>query len=319
MIMRIRFLRSVASLALVTLAGSVACSNGEVDQAADRPAEEVAAEATASWDVQQGTDDRVAVVTGFSGPEAVRYDPDQDVYFVANFNGDGGDRDGNGFVSRVSAEGVIESLEFMTGTEEAPFHAGRGMNITGDTLWVADVDGVHGFNRNTGAHLAFIDFTAHEPGFLNDIAVGPDGALYVTDTGSSVVYRAVGPDVVVAATIPEEGRPNGIAWDPGSGRFLTVAWGGGLTLFAFDPASGAVEPWSESTGGFYDGVELVGDRVVMASQADTSLHVVEGGTSRAYVRVEGRPADIGLDVNRMRVAVPYIALDQVDIWQLPRS
>ena len=57
----------------------------------------------------------------------------------------------------------------------------------------------------------------------------------------------------------------------------------------------------------------------MASQADTSLHVVQEGTSRAYVRVEGRPADIGLDVNRMRVAVPYIALDQVDIWQLPRN
>ena len=34
----------------------------------------------------------MAVVTGFSGPEAVRYDPDQDVYFVANFNGDGGER-----------------------------------------------------------------------------------------------------------------------------------------------------------------------------------------------------------------------------------
>ncbi len=317
--MRIPFVRPAIGLALATLAGTAACSGGEVDSSADSPSEEPTTEAAVSWDVEQGTDDRVAVVTGFSGPEAVRYDPDLDVYFVANFNGDGGDRDGNGFVSRVSADGVVESLEFMTGTDQAPFHAGRGMNITGDTLWVADVDGVHGFDRNTGSHLAFIDFTAHEPGFLNDIAVGPDGALYVTDTGSSVVYRAAGQNVVVAATIPEEGRPNGIVWDPDTERFLTVAWGGGLTLFAFDPTSGTVEPWSESTGGFYDGVELVGDRALMASQADTSLHVVQGGTSRAYIRVEGRPADIGLDVNRMRVAVPYIALDQVHIWQLPRN
>ena len=47
--------------------------------------------------------------SGFSGPEAVRYDPDQDVYFVANFNGGGNDLDDNGFISRVDPEGRIVS------------------------------------------------------------------------------------------------------------------------------------------------------------------------------------------------------------------
>lgn len=31
----------------------------------------------------------------------------------------------------------------------------------------------------------------------------------------------------------------------------------------------------------------------------------------------GRPADIGLDASGNRIAVPYIALNRVDIWQLP--
>jgi hypothetical protein len=33
--------------------------------------------------------------------------------------------------------------------------------------------------------------------------------------------------------------------------------------------------------------------------------------------VAGAPADIGIDTRRNRVAVPYIDLDRVDIWQLP--
>lgn len=304
--------RSTALLLTIPFA---ACGGDGGDTA---PEDTSSSTATVAWDHPQGVAERLVSITGFSGPEAVKYDPDQDVYFVANFNGAGNERDGNGFVSRVGPDGVIESLEFMVGTAASPFHAGRGMNITGDTLWVADMDGVHGFDRRSGAHLTFIDFTALEPGFLNDIAVGPEGALYVTDTGTSMVYRASGQDVSVAATIPEEGRPNGIIWDEGQNRFLTVAWGGGLSLFAFYPATGTVESWSESTGGFYDGIELVGEQALVASQADSSLHVIRDGTSQAYIRVDGSPADIGFDSRRSRVAVPYIALNQVDIWQLPR-
>lgn len=78
-----------------------------------------------SWGVPQDSTSRVAIVSGFAGPEAVRYDPDQDVYFVANFNGGGGERDSNGFISRVTAGGVLESLEFASGTAERPLHAPR--------------------------------------------------------------------------------------------------------------------------------------------------------------------------------------------------
>ena len=50
----------------------------------------------------------LATRDGFSGPEAVRYDADQDVYFVGNFNGSGSALDNNGFISRVRPNGKIE-------------------------------------------------------------------------------------------------------------------------------------------------------------------------------------------------------------------
>ena len=70
-------------------------------------------------------------------------------------------------------------------------------------------------------------------------------------------------------------------------------------------------------GGRFDGIEVVDGRIVAASQADSTIWIVEGSTARPGFRVEGAPADIGVDPSRGVVAVPYIALDRVDLWRVP--
>jgi hypothetical protein len=260
---------------------------------------------------------RVIAVTGFDGPEAVRYDSIGDSWFVANFAGEA-EGDANGFISRVTAEGVIDSLRFMTGTTAAPLHGPRGMYLQGDTLWVADALGVHGFHRTTGRQVAFHDFSAHGPGFLNDVAAGADGTLYITDTGASRIYRVAQGIITVAVDADNGlGALNGITRDGTTGRFLVAGWGAEGKVRSWDPASGEITDVGTATTGRFDGVEVVGGRVIVASQADSSLHAIEGGLERVVIRTPGAPADIGVDTRRGRVAVPYIALDRIDIWDLP--
>ena len=268
----------------------------------------------------QDSADVVYSVTGLEGPEAVRYDPEQDVYFVANFGArDDDTRDSNGFISRIAAaDGRVESLRFMTGSAAHPLHQPRGMFIRGDTLWVADVDGVHGFLAGSGRHAAFIDFTRHEPGFLNDIAVGPDGLLYVTDTGRGRVYR-IRADGVAEIAVEDErtGPPNGITWDASRSAFLLAPWGGETTLRSWDPVSGEIRDVATLVGGRFDGIEVVEGDVLVTSQDDTTLYLLEDGRVRPLARTRGRGADIGVDTRRGRVAVPYIALNRVDVWVIP--
>jgi hypothetical protein len=313
-------MRTNVMLILALLALAAGCDAGGGEAAAGDAAGDAAGAIPDTTAVDSPRAVLVARVEGLSGPEAVRYDPEQDVHFVANFGPRGDDpRDGNGFISRVDPDGVIESLRFMTGTAERPLHMPRGMAIRGDTLWVADVDGVYGFHRRSGEPLAFVDFTTHEPGFLNDVATGPDGALYVTDTGRSRVYRMAGGRAEVALEDEGTGPPNGITWSPEREAFLLAPWGGGQVIRAWRPGGRELEDAATVPGGRFDGIEVVDGRILVASQADSSLWVVEDGVARRVTRVPGAPADIGVDTRRGRVAVPYIALDRVELYELVLS
>ena len=83
---------------------------------------------------------RIAAVEGLSQPEALTFDPGQNVYFVSNVNGSPGVKDGNGFISRITADGVMDSLHFIQGGRNGVQLDGpMGSRVQGDTLWVANV------------------------------------------------------------------------------------------------------------------------------------------------------------------------------------
>lgn len=281
--------------------------------------EERAETSTLTWQTVQDTTARIHTISGFSGPEAVRYDPDQDLYFVSNFTGGGNDRDANGYISKVTTDGSIDDLDFMTGTDDYPLHAPRGMYITGNTLWAADIDGVHGFHRLTGEHSEFIDFTEFNPGFLNDIAQGSDGNLYVTDTGASRLYQIDGDMVsIVVDSLPHS--PNGITLDPSNNQLVLAPWGGAMEFYAWNTTEASLNVSERAnSGGNFDGIEYYEGRLLAASQIDSSLHVIEDGSDTVLINMPGRPADIGVDTRRNQVAVPYVARNEVDIWQLPEE
>jgi sugar lactone lactonase YvrE len=296
--------------ALVAVTVLAACSTSK----SDRPTTDSLASA------QPDSTRPIASPSGFSQPEAVRYDPDQDGYFVGNWGtGSPEAKDNNGYISRMTPDGTVDQTKFIAGgTNGATLHSPRGMTIVGDTLWIVDADAVRGFNRRTGAPLATADFSAFKLGFLNDIAAGPDG-LYITDTGTNDVYRVAGGRVTVAVQNAGLGGPNGITWDAANHRFIIVPWAGDSALKAWTAGSKTLSVVGKNSGGTqFDGVEVLsGDRLLVSAQSDSSLWLFTGGTGRPIIKTGGAPADIAVDTKRNRVAVPFVDRGIVEIWPLP--
>jgi sugar lactone lactonase YvrE len=275
----------------------------------------------------------VANVDGFGGPESVRYDADQDVYFVSNMTGPGSKKDGNGYISRMNAaDGGSATVFIQGGKNGAVLDAPKGMTIHGDTLWVADITLLRAFDRRNGTPLGQIDFGPVNAKLLNDVAVGPDGTLRVTDTGIimseiGVIYVGgdrifkVGPDraISVMASGPGLDRPNGIAWDATGKRWILVSFDpfdGKIAAFANDDSTGR-PIWQKRGIGKLDGVEVLPNGAILfASWADSSIHLLENGKERQIVRQVPEPADIGVDTRRNRVAIPLSTLGRVQIWSL---
>ena len=270
----------------------------------------------------------LASAEGFQAPESVRYDSELDVLFVANINGNPNTRDNNGFISRLTPFGRVADLNFITGGRgDVTLNAPKGMAITGDTLWVADIDAVRAFNKRTGAPILSLDLSSLHAVFLNDVVAGPDGSLYITDTGIQfgATMTHPGPDrifkigpgwaVSVAAEGDTLGGPNGIAWDPRGGRFVIV------------PATRpTILGWTEghapeviATGpGGYDGIEyLKNGRALVTSWADSSVYLLsrDGKMSR-YIENVAAPADLGLDTKRNHIALPRFMANKVEIWEI---
>ncbi|HEX6575059.1 MAG TPA: hypothetical protein VF042_08795 [Gemmatimonadaceae bacterium] len=265
-------------------------------------------------------------------PEAVRYDRDQDVFFISNMVGYGSVKDGNGYIVEVKANDLSIGKVFAeNGKAGVILDAPKGMTINGDTLWVCDIDVMRAINRKTGVFIGTLDLKPYGALLLNDVTMGGDGAMYITDTGilmtdKGVIYKGAdkifkvqGGKVSVIAQGAGLMRPNGITWDKQSNSLVIV------TFDPFHSQMYTLAPNGERRllgkgNGKFDGVEPLGNGLFMvASWNDSSVRLLGNGENRRIANNVLQPADIGYDTKRNRLAIPVGPLNQMQLWQLPQT
>ena len=104
----------------------------------------------------------------FKGPECVRYDPAHDRYLVSNINGEMLGVDGNGFISRLAADGTGQLKWIESGKNGVTLNAPKGMAIADGKIYVADIDHVRIFDAETGKPVDALEITGAK--FLNALA-----------------------------------------------------------------------------------------------------------------------------------------------------
>jgi len=310
---------------ILAITVAAACSKSEsanTDTAAARAADTAAA-APAMYASAGATD-------SMKTPESVRYDADLDAYFVSNINGNPSQKDGNGFIARVDAANTSAvTMLAQGGKGGVTLNAPKGMAIVGDTLWVADIDAVRAFNKRTGAPVATVDLRSMKATFLNDVVAGPDGAIYVTDTGvrfdanggmthpgQDQIFKITGRKATVAFKSDSALKaPNGIAWDAANGRFILGPFDDKV-VSAWKDGDSTVTAVGTGPGG-YDGVEVLRDgRILVTSWADSSVQVIANSAFRKVIGNVPGPADIGVDTKRNVVALPRFEAGRVEYFTI---
>jgi hypothetical protein len=260
-------------------------------------------------------------IQGFQAPESVLYDEVADVYLVSNINGNPPEHDNNGFISRVSPDGSVQTLKWIAGgANGVTLNAPKGMAIKGDTLFVSDIDTVRAFHRTTGQPLG----ARGVPGatFLNDLTVGADGTLYVSDTGVKADFTPNGGAAVYAFSDAKPKAiargeavlhgPNGIVATPDG--IVAVSFNG-KTMLRIPAGGGApVTIASLPTGGLDGLVRLPdGSFYVTSWEMKGVYHVTPTGEVHTVLQNIAGPADIGYDTKRGRLLVPDLSGGKIEI------
>jgi hypothetical protein len=266
---------------------------------------------------------------GLQTPECVVWDADQDVYFVANINGDPTAVDGNGFISKVGPEGKVVELKWIDGSKKpTELNAPKGMALVGETLYVADLDTVRKFDRKTGKPRGKIQIK--DAVFLNALTVSPDGkTLYVSDSAVKInqgQFSGTGRDAIYEIDLRKKTSkplikdktlhwPNGI-WADDTGIWVVTLGKNELIHLNYKGEFGSV---TKLPKGSLDGIVKLGDSsfLITSWEASAIYRGVPGGEFTELVSGVTSPAAIGFDSKRKALLVPIFMGSAVEIHSLP--
>jgi hypothetical protein len=269
----------------------------------------------------------------FSAPTAALYDEQRDVYWVSNSNGEGSDD--NGFISRLDPAGRVVTMNFIDGSRnDVTLHSPTGIALKGNHLLVADISALCEFDADTGKPIGKVEIPGARR--LHDVAVAPDGNVYVSDLGAELdvagsdvgthdaVYR-VSPQGVLSTLSrrrPLRG-PSALVADT-SGLWLVNVGGelvhllaGGVTTSAAPEGNGGQ---SYPLGlGALRGLTGVPDGTFLVSgwRGDKVWRGTPGGSFESVIDGLEAPADLGYDTRRQRLLIPLFDGHALAVFDLP--
>lgn len=202
---------------------------------------------------------------GIDRPESVVYDADREVLYLSNIGGAPSEKDGDGYLSRVSTDGEMIEQKWITGGMNAP----KGLTLSGGRLYVTDIDTLVEIDPEGGEILNRYQVDEQGNSFLNDVTADAEGNVYVSDSSLSKIYRLHDGSFDVWLEDPRIQSPNGLhvvngnliaaagdetAENAGASRYLRVI---DLETRQFEPLADrtplggidAVEP--DQQGGFF--------------------------------------------------------------------
>lgn len=254
------------------------------------------------------------VINGFSMPESIASNGQR--FFVSSQGQDFINKDGDGFISEISADGSILQQKFLP--MEGVLHAPKGMTIVKNVLFVADLDKVVGFNIDS--RKTVFELVVDGAKLLNDICRLENGFIAVTETVSGNIYKI---DIrrksfEIMGNIP---TVNGVAYNPKTKQLVVCSngkrYGEGSVYLKSGNADFQVLP--NIANGFFDGIAwidndhiLLSDWVTFPVNGTGKLWMYDLKNQQATFHIsEESIADIFYDTKTSKIYMPQMLHNRV--------
>ncbi|WP_108681315.1 SMP-30/gluconolactonase/LRE family protein [Methyloceanibacter sp. wino2] len=244
---------------------------------------------------------------GLRQPESVLFDPERNVLYVSNVDGGPTDKDGKGYIAKLTPDGKVETAEWVTG-----LNAPKGLGLYGDRLYVADVDRLVVIDIGTG-EISKV-YEAPDAKFLNDIAVDKDGRVFISDTLTNTIYALDGDAFGVWLRSAELAAPNGLY--PDDGRLIVASWGKGEMMSAKPDHLRTVDLDSKEIANLGDGTPIgnldglapdgAGDFLVTDWVAGALFRVQPSGKAERLLDLNQGTADLFYRSDEKLVMIPFM-------------
>lgn len=260
------------------------------------------------------------VIEGFSSPESVII-KGKNVY-VSNVGAklEPTTKDGDGFISKLDKNGEIKKLKFIDGLD-----APKGMGIVNNTLYIADVDTLKGFDIDSKKKVFNLVFKGTN--FLNDITVKDDKTLFVSSSDANKIYE-VDLEKKAYKKVVDLNAANGLHYEDG---VLYAAELGSSNKTMFD-AKGKLYKINlkdkslnllSSFEGVLDGVQKVGSKVYVSDWVNFKnsgvVRIYDTKTKQESVlgtQLLHGAADFIIDEKTNKLYIPQMIAGKVSIVDL---
>ena len=258
-------------------------------------------------------------VTGLEAPESALPDPEAGVVYVSSVGGASGDKNGNGFISKIALDGKMVSLKWAAGLD-----APKGLARAGERLYVADIDRLVEIDVKTGKALA--SYPAKGARFLNDVAADGEGRIYVADTFTNTIWRLAEGRFEPWLASKALNSPNGLLVQ--GDKLIVAPWGvtaedgkpgvpAGLLEVSLKDKS--VRPLGDGTPvGNLDGIEAEGPSTYLVTDwvAGALFRIETSGKVTPLLDFNQGSADIGYVPSTKTVLVPLMNDNRLEAYRI---